>query len=254
MAASTAWCAPAFSLAVLCGADFEYCRQFDQLGLVLVGVVLAEQQFPARGEFGAHSGCRPASIAAIRPGEFRNGQRCVHGLLRKVLSAPTAGTAVAYLYCVRRLSGRLCSRGFERLCRVSRAAVLRVVHSGLMDRHPEFLVHLCGSGEWDSAKRAGELCPQSLTEVGFIHLSTPQQVHLPANRLFPGRTDVLLLHLDPDRLGSPVLWEPGVVGDPESMVFPHLYGPLPLDAVTGVVRYSADAAGKFPQYRASPVP
>ena len=47
------------------------------------------------------------------------------------------------------------------------------------------LVHLCGSGEWDSAKRAGELCPQSLTEVGFIHLSTPQQVHLPANRLFP---------------------------------------------------------------------
>ena len=123
-----------------------------------------------------------------------------------------------------------------------------------MDRHPEFLVHLCGSGEWDSAKRAGELCPQSLTEVGFIHLSTPQQVHLPANRLFPGRTDVLLLHLDPDRLGSPVLWEPGVVGDPESMVFPHLYGPLPLDAVTGVVRYSADAAGEIPPNRAGPAP
>lgn len=123
-----------------------------------------------------------------------------------------------------------------------------------MDRYPEFLVHLCGSGEWDAAQVAGELRPQSLTQVGFIHLSTPRQVHLPANRLFSGRTDVLLLHLDPDRLGSPVLWEPGVVGDPESMVFPHLYGPLPLAAVTGVVRYSADAAGIFPQYRTSPVP
>lgn len=82
-----------------------------------------------------------------------------------------------------------------------------------------------------------------------MHLSAPQQVHLPANRIFTGRTDVLLLHLDPGKLRSPVLWEPGVAGDPQSMLFPHLYGPLPLAAVVEVVRYQPDAAGSFPQYR-----
>ena len=58
----------------------------------------------------------------------------------------------------------------------------------------------------------------------FIHLSTPQQVHLPANRLYRGREDLVLLHIDPSLLDAPVRWEPGVATDPESMLFPHLYG------------------------------
>lgn len=121
-----------------------------------------------------------------------------------------------------------------------------------MAHAPDFLVHLCSSEEWAAARTAVELHPASLVQVGFVHLSTPEQVHLPANRLFAHRTDVLLLHLDPARLGSPVLWEPGVVGDPQSMLFPHLYGPLPVAAVTDVVGYSPDATGRFPPYRPSP--
>lgn len=136
------------------------------------------------------------------------------------------------------------------MCRVSLVAALRMVQSGLMKHEPEFLVHLCLSGEWGAAQTAGELRPPSLDETGFIHLSTPQQVHLPANRIFAGRADVLILHLDPQELRSPVLWERGVAGDPQSMLFPHLYGPLPLTAVVEVVRYMPDAAGSFPQYRA----
>ncbi|MGB7237881.1 MAG: DUF952 domain-containing protein, partial [Rhodococcus sp. (in: high G+C Gram-positive bacteria)] len=49
----------------------------------------------------------------------------------------------------------------------------------------------------------------------------------------------------PSRLGAPVRWEPGVPGDPQSMLFPHLYGPLPMAAVTTVVRYVPDANGEF---------
>jgi len=117
--------------------------------------------------------------------------------------------------------------------------------------NPDFLVHLCGVADWDTARVGGELRPDSLREVGFVHLSTPQQVHLPANRLFAGRTDLVLLHIAPGALDSPVRWEPGVPTDPESMMFPHLYGPLPVDAVVMVTPYSPGPDGRFPQIQLS---
>ncbi len=78
-----------------------------------------------------------------------------------------------------------------------------------------------------------------------MHLSAPEQVHLPANRLYRGQSDLLLLVCDPDLLGSPVRWEPGVPTDPASMLFPHLYGALPVGAVTRTVPYRPDAEGVF---------
>jgi uncharacterized protein (DUF952 family) len=107
------------------------------------------------------------------------------------------------------------------------------------------LVHICAADEWQAARRRGEHRPGSLGDVGFVHLSAPEQVHLPANRLYAGRTDLLLLHIDPDRLTAPVRWEPGVPSDPESMLFPHLYGPLPVAAVTSVTPYQPEPDGSF---------
>jgi uncharacterized protein (DUF952 family) len=115
-----------------------------------------------------------------------------------------------------------------------------------MSHSPEVLVHLCPTDEWSSAKTRGELRPESLTSVGFIHLSTPQQVHLPANRLYRGREDLVLLHIDPGHLDSPIRWELGVATDPDSMLFPHLYGALPVSAVINVTSYRPAADGTFP--------
>ena len=95
------------------------------------------------------------------------------------------------------------------------------------------LLHLCTVEDWDTAAARGGVDP--LPEVGFVHLSTPDQVHLPAQRLFAGRDDVLLLVVDEDGLTDPVRYEPGVPGDPESMRFPHLYGRLPAAAVVRAV-------------------
>jgi len=81
--------------------------------------------------------------------------------------------------------------------------------------------------------------------VGFVHLSSPEQVHLPANRLYGGRTDLMLLRLDAARLCSPVYWEPGIPTDPDGMVFPHLYGPLPVAAVISATAYLPDRHGVF---------
>ncbi|SFT74463.1 Uncharacterized conserved protein, DUF952 family [Geodermatophilus amargosae] len=96
------------------------------------------------------------------------------------------------------------------------------------------LVHLCTPADWRAALSTGALQPAG---APFVHLSHPEQVHLPAERLFPGRPDMVLLVVDPARLTGPVVEEPGVPGDPAGMRFPHLYGPLPTAAVVAVVPY-----------------
>lgn len=107
------------------------------------------------------------------------------------------------------------------------------------------LLHLCGADEWRRAAEVGELRPTSLDDVGFVHLSTVEQVHLPANRLYAGRTDLVALRIDPRRLNDSVQWEPGVATDPDAMLFPHLYGPLPTAAVIDVAPYLPGADGVF---------
>ena len=114
-----------------------------------------------------------------------------------------------------------------------------------MTPSPAALVHLCSGDEWRLAQVRGEHRPDSLGANGFVHLSTPEQVHLPANRLYAGRADLVLLRIDPSCLTSEVRWEPGVATDPDSMVFPHLYGPLPVAAVISVTPYRPDAGGRF---------
>ncbi|BBX17264.1 glutathione S-transferase [Mycolicibacterium duvalii] len=107
------------------------------------------------------------------------------------------------------------------------------------------LVHLCSTADWAKAQERGVHRPESLASVGFVHLSTPAQAHLPANRLYAGRTDLLLLRVDAARLTSPVRWEPGVPTDPDGMVFPHLYGELPIQAVIRVTPYLPGRDGLF---------
>lgn len=107
------------------------------------------------------------------------------------------------------------------------------------------LVHLATPAEWRSALAAGVVAPPSLEQVGFVHLSTPEQVALPAGRLFAGRDDLLLLVLDPTRVGVEVRYEPGLPTDPASMRFPHAYGPVPIGAVLAVVPYRPRPDGGF---------
>jgi hypothetical protein len=49
-------------------ADFQHSRQFDQLCLVFVGVMLAEQQFTAGWQLGTDASRGAAAIAAVSPG------------------------------------------------------------------------------------------------------------------------------------------------------------------------------------------
>lgn len=90
---------------------------------------------------------------------------------------------------------------------------------------------LLAASEWAQALEQGSFAGSPYDHHdGYVHLSGPDQVVETAARHFAGRTGIVLLTVDPDRLGPALRWETARGG----ALFPHLYGPLPLDAVTAV--------------------
>ncbi|MEV6601853.1 DUF952 domain-containing protein [Actinoplanes sp. NPDC051346] len=107
------------------------------------------------------------------------------------------------------------------------------------------ILHFCPRAEWEAAVAAGTYRAASLDTQGFIHCSTPEQVHIPATLLARGRTDLVLLILDEKLLRAPVVWEDGDPPDPGGMQFPHLYAPIPVEAVTAVHEWRPEPDGSF---------
>jgi len=105
------------------------------------------------------------------------------------------------------------------------------------------ILHIASGEGWLAGQREGRYLPESYAKEGFIHCSTREQVLRVANDFFSGRKGLVLLVIDPSRLTSELRWEPG--SDAAEVLFPHLYGPLNLEAVTRVVAFEADAQGRF---------
>jgi uncharacterized protein (DUF952 family) len=96
----------------------------------------------------------------------------------------------------------------------------------------ETILHITTGADWATAQADGELVTPSLEEEGFIHCSTFAQLESTANRIFRGSGDLLLLDVDAAALTAPLKWERATdVGDE----FPHIYGPLNLDAVVRTI-------------------
>ena len=107
------------------------------------------------------------------------------------------------------------------------------------------ILHICPRDVWAAAEAAGTYEGDTLASQGYIHCSTEHQVQIPATALFRGRTDLLLLVIDESRLPVPITWEQGDPPAPDGRLFPHLYSPLPTDAVVAVHDYPPDADGSF---------
>jgi uncharacterized protein (DUF952 family) len=98
---------------------------------------------------------------------------------------------------------------------------------------------------WREAKRTGVFRGSEVdVRDGFIHFSTASQAVETAAKHFAGQSDLLLVSVDGRRLGPALKWEPSRGG----ALFPHLYGELPLGAVTAVapLPLGADGRHRFP--------
>lgn len=106
------------------------------------------------------------------------------------------------------------------------------------------ILHICPAGDWPGSNGTAYR-PASLDTVGFIHCSDPGTTHLPANALYAGRSGLVLLEIDPARLGVPVRWEDGDPPHPAGIWFPHVYGPIRPEAVVGVHPFPPSPDGTF---------
>ena len=101
------------------------------------------------------------------------------------------------------------------------------------------LFHLAEPANWAAAQTSGayrqSTRDRTLADEGFIHASTDGQWLGVRTRLyadFPG--ELMLLVIDSELLRSEVRME---VGDPVTgELFPHVYGPIDVDAVVQVRR------------------
>ena len=107
------------------------------------------------------------------------------------------------------------------------------------------IYHFCPRADWAAAEQAGSYTAESLTTQGFIHCSPADHVHVVATVRARGRTDLVVLDIDESRLDPPAVWEDGDPPDPTGKQFPHVYGPIPLDAVVKVREYPPTLDGNF---------
>ena len=95
------------------------------------------------------------------------------------------------------------------------------------------LFHAAMTDDWAAAFHTGEYTMSTrgmtLDEVGFIHLSTRAQVEGTANRFYADVDQLVLLTVDQLKVPSEIRWEPPTPGS--GVLFPHIYGPLPIGAV-----------------------
>jgi uncharacterized protein (DUF952 family) len=100
---------------------------------------------------------------------------------------------------------------------------------------------ICPAPLWRKAERAGRFDGSADDQRdGFIHFSAADQVAGTAAKHFAGQSDLLLVSVDADRLGTALKWEPSRGG----ALFPHFYGALAMDSVIAIEPLPLDSEGR----------
>jgi uncharacterized protein (DUF952 family) len=112
------------------------------------------------------------------------------------------------------------------------------------------IFHITSRTAWDEAQKRGDYRAESLKTEGFIHCSTLSQVLPVANNFYKGQSGLILLEIEPTLLSSTLKWEPPSGGAPPPGVpvgdkFPHVYGPINLDAVVKSVAFESKPDGSL---------
>jgi uncharacterized protein (DUF952 family) len=107
------------------------------------------------------------------------------------------------------------------------------------------IYHAALPADWKKAQRSGLYTTstrgRSLADEGFIHAAYESQVEGVANRFYADVDALVLLVIDPDAVGSPVVDEVPVDA-PAGERYPHVYGPIPVAAVVTARPWRRDSS------------
>jgi uncharacterized protein (DUF952 family) len=101
--------------------------------------------------------------------------------------------------------------------------------------------HITTPEQWVKSLEIGQYVSETFDQEGFIHFSLENQVLATANRHYHGVTGLILLRIETTRLSAKLKYEMAPSGEE----FPHLYGPLNLDAVEKVFDFPPSSNGDF---------
>jgi uncharacterized protein (DUF952 family) len=111
---------------------------------------------------------------------------------------------------------------------------------------PILIYNIARRADWEAASAKGRY-PGSADDRrdGFIHFSTAEQVEESCAKHRAGQPGLVLLAVEAAALGAALRWEPSR----GETLFPHLYGPLPVEAVRAVhdLPLGADGRHVFPR-------
>ena len=93
-----------------------------------------------------------------------------------------------------------------------------------------FAFKLLRQDEWLAWKEAETFAGSGIDIAdGYIHLSTRDQARETAEKWFADVDPLILVMVDLAAVSDPVRWEPSRGG----ALFPHVYGTIPMSAVSG---------------------
>jgi uncharacterized protein (DUF952 family) len=95
------------------------------------------------------------------------------------------------------------------------------------------IYHITTMPQWLEAQSKGKYESDSLADEGYIHCSEENQIPGVIERYFKGKKELIKLVIETEKLSSPIYfdWSPSIED-----TFPHIYGPINLDAVEDVVK------------------
>jgi uncharacterized protein (DUF952 family) len=108
------------------------------------------------------------------------------------------------------------------------------------------LLHITDRASWQDAVRTGEYRMSTrgvtLEQEGFIHCSLAHQLRAVAELVYADADDLVVLVIDSEQVPADIRYEGSADGAERH---PHIYGPLPVSAVTNVVRVGRDSGGRM---------